>query len=184
MDFNGLRLDYALEGSSNYIYWKDRMEAVLEDNGLKEFIDKDVPKPNAADAANLDAWKKKLAKVRRIMLEGVRDHIVSSLHGKATTHAMWKTLTDLFQNNSGHRKMVLKDKLKKIKVEKGESIPKYLTKFFQCRDELGSVVITFNVDDLVSLALLGLPKSWHSYQDSINGREKLPDWERLWLDLM
>jgi hypothetical protein len=32
--------------SSNYISWKDRMEAVLKDNGLKEFIDKDVPKPD------------------------------------------------------------------------------------------------------------------------------------------
>ena len=38
MLFNGLRLEYALEGSSNYIAWKDRMEAVLEDNGLKEFM--------------------------------------------------------------------------------------------------------------------------------------------------
>ena len=37
---------------------------------------------------------------------------------------------------------------------------------------------------MVSLALLGLPKSWHSYQDSINGKEKLPNWERLWSDLM
>lgn len=36
----------------------------------------------------------------------------------------------------------------------------------------------------MSLSLLGLPKSWHNYQDSINGREKLPDWERLWSDLM
>ena len=33
MDFNGLRLEYALEGSSNYISWKGMMEAVLEDNG-------------------------------------------------------------------------------------------------------------------------------------------------------
>ena len=39
MSFNGLRLEYDLEGSSNYIAWKDRMEAVLDDNGLKEFID-------------------------------------------------------------------------------------------------------------------------------------------------
>ena len=45
MAFNGLRLEYALEGSLKYIAWKDRMEAVLEDNGLKEFIDSDVPKP-------------------------------------------------------------------------------------------------------------------------------------------
>jgi len=37
---------------------------------------------------------------------------------------------------------------------------------------------------LVSLALLGLSKSWHSYQDSVNGWEKLPGWERLWSELM
>jgi hypothetical protein len=47
------------------------MEVVLEDNGLKEFIDKEVPKPDVAYAANLDAWEKKVAKVRRILLEGV-----------------------------------------------------------------------------------------------------------------
>ena len=57
MDFNGLRLDYALEGSSKYISWKDRMEVVLEYNGLKEFINEGFPKPDARDAANIDAWK-------------------------------------------------------------------------------------------------------------------------------
>ena len=56
MDFNGLRLEYALEGNSNYIAWKDRMEEVLEDNRLKEFIDNDIPKLAAVDATLLDAW--------------------------------------------------------------------------------------------------------------------------------
>ena len=45
MSFNGLQLEYALEGNSNYIACKDRMEAVLDDNGLKEFIDAEIPKP-------------------------------------------------------------------------------------------------------------------------------------------
>ena len=71
MDFNVLRLEYALEGSSNYISWKDMMEAILEDNGLKEIIDNDVRKIVVIYAANLDAWKKKVAKARRIPLEGV-----------------------------------------------------------------------------------------------------------------
>ena len=179
MDFNGLRLEYALKGSSNYISWKYGMELVLQDNGLKEFIENDVPKLDVTYATNLDAWKKKVAKARRILLEGVRDHIVSSLHGKATPYAMWKALTDLFQSSNDHRKLVLKDKLGKIKMEKGDTIPKYLTKFFQCWDEMGSVGITVVDDDLVSLALLGLPKSWNSYEDSINEWEKLMDWERL-----
>ena len=64
------------------------MEAALEDNGLKEFIDSDVPKPTSTDVALLDAWQKKVAKARRILLEGVQDHTVSSLDGKATPYAM------------------------------------------------------------------------------------------------
>jgi hypothetical protein len=83
-------------------------------------------------------------------------------------------LIDLFQNNSDHRKFALKDKLRKIKMEKGDSIPKYLTKFLQCQDELGSVGIIVTNDDLVILVLLGLPKSWPSYQDSDNMKGKFP----------
>ena len=97
------------------------------------------------------AWQKKIAKCRRILLEGVKDHIVSSLHGKATPFLMWKALTDLFQSRSDQRKMVLKDKLRKIKMEKGDSIPKYLTKFVHYKDELGSVGVTVYEEELVSL---------------------------------
>ena len=100
MAFNGLRLEYALDGSSNYIAWKDCMEAILEDNGLKDFIDQEFPKPIAANAQELVEWKKCVARARRILLEGVRDHIVSSLHGKETLFSMWKTLKYLYQNNN------------------------------------------------------------------------------------
>ena len=62
-------------------------------------------------------------------------------------------------------------------MENGDTISTYLNKLTTYRDELGSVGITTADDDMVSLTLLGLPKSWHSDQDSVNGREKLPDWE-------
>ena len=158
------------------------MEAVLEDNGLKDFIDQEVPKPN--DATQLAEWKKCVARARRILLEGVRDHIVSSLHGKETLFSMWKTLKDLYQNGSDQRKLALKDKLRKIKCEKGDTITTFLNKLTNCRDELARVGITTTDDDMVSLALLGLPKSYHSYQDLVNGRDKLPYWEWLWSDFM
>lgn len=96
MAFYILWLEYALDGNSNYISWKDRMEFVLEDNGMKEFINQDIPKPPASNAQNLVKWKKCVERARQIILEGVRDHIVSSLHGKKTLHAMWKALKDLF----------------------------------------------------------------------------------------
>ena len=43
-------------------------------------------------------------------MEGVKGHIFSSLHGKATPYAMWKALTDLFQSSNDHTKLALKDK--------------------------------------------------------------------------
>eukprot|EP00253_Pinus_taeda_P030949 PITA_30949 len=64
MAFNGLRLEYALDGSSNYIAWKDRMEAVLEDNGLQDFIDQEVRKP--ADKTELVEWEE----IRRSTKDG------------------------------------------------------------------------------------------------------------------
>jgi len=45
MAFNGLRLEYALEGTSNFFAWKECMEVVLDDNGLLEYIKRDVAKP-------------------------------------------------------------------------------------------------------------------------------------------
>ena len=124
-----------------------------------------------------------MAKARRILLKGVQDNIVSSLHGKVTPYAMWNALTKFLQNRSDHKKLTPKDKLKNITMEEGKMIPKYLMNFTQCRDELGSVGVIASQDDLVSLDILGLPKSWNIYQDSVNGRKKLPDWERLWSNL-
>jgi len=40
------------------------MEVMLDDNGLKEFIDQDIPKPTTSDAQNLDEWKKRVARAR------------------------------------------------------------------------------------------------------------------------
>lgn len=40
--FDGLRIKYALEGSFNYVAWKDFMEAILEDGELKESDDNNI----------------------------------------------------------------------------------------------------------------------------------------------
>jgi len=61
---------------------------MLEGNDLKEFIDQEIQKPTSTNAKELVEWNKCVAKVRWIILEGVRDHIVLSLHGKDTPYSM------------------------------------------------------------------------------------------------
>ena len=81
------------------------MEVVLDDNGIWEYAKIDIPKLAASDAQALAQWKKDTTKLRRIILERVRDHVVLNLHGKDTPFAMWKTLINLFQSNSDVRKL-------------------------------------------------------------------------------
>jgi len=76
---------------------------------------------------------------------------------------MWKALRDLFQNNSDYGKLALKENIKTIKMEKGNTIPKYSTRFTQCWDELGSVIVIVSKYDMVILEPQFLPKSWHNY---------------------
>lgn len=53
MYFSGLRLEYALEGSSNFMAWKDRMEVVLDENSVLEYVKNDIEKPSQLDAQQL-----------------------------------------------------------------------------------------------------------------------------------
>ena len=50
MSFNGLRLAYALKGTSNLCALKDKMEVVLDDNGVWEYTQTDIPKPTTSYA--------------------------------------------------------------------------------------------------------------------------------------
>lgn len=60
------------------------MEFFLDENGVWEYTQTDIHKPTTLDAQELSQWKKHIAKVRRIILEGDRDPVVSNFHGKET----------------------------------------------------------------------------------------------------
>lgn len=95
---------------------------------------------------------------------------------------MFKTILDIYQSTSDIGKLALKEKLKSIQMSKDEPIVTYLSKFTKVGDELGGVGVIVPEHDLVSLALLGLHKSWYGFQDAVSGRESFPSWERLWID--
>jgi len=47
-------------------------------------------------------------KSKRIILEGVRDHVVSNLHGKETPFAIWEALKILFERSSDAKNLALR----------------------------------------------------------------------------
>jgi hypothetical protein len=72
---------------------------------------------------------------------------------------MWEAIIKLYRNSNLNRKMVLKEKLRKAKMTKGESASSYLTRLRQVKGELEAVGETMDGTELVRIALNGFSKS-------------------------
>ena len=109
MASTGLRDQDRLDGASNFGVWKARLSLLLEENGIKDYATIDVAVPT--DATQLATYKKEDAKARRIILDGVKDHIVSHIV-ELDTAKMWDVILNLYQNSTMNRKMIFREKLK------------------------------------------------------------------------
>jgi hypothetical protein len=68
-----------LEGASNFSPWREHIALVLEEQGLWEFVE-GTPTP-PVDPTQLAAHIRKDVKARRIIIDGVKDHIIPHLSG-------------------------------------------------------------------------------------------------------
>ena len=87
-----------MEGATNYVIWKSRIEFLLDEHDLKSLIDSAVAEP--LDATHLRQFKKNMARAKRLILDGVKDHIVPHIAAKTTAREMWVGLEKLYQGSS------------------------------------------------------------------------------------
>jgi len=65
-----------------------------------------------ADADPLKKYKTEMAKVKRMILDGVKDHVVCHVASRGIAKEMWDALATLYQGSSEQRKMHLEQKLR------------------------------------------------------------------------
>jgi hypothetical protein len=102
------------------------MSATLKENKTWSFVSTIVVVPTA-DPIALNLHEVKEAKAQRLILDGVKDHLIPHLDEKKTTKEMWDALKNLYEANNENQKMALKDKLHDTKMDKGESVASHLT---------------------------------------------------------
>jgi hypothetical protein len=78
----------------------------------------------------------------------------------------------------------LKKQLRTLRMRNDETIAAFFSKISQTRDQLTTIGVVVDDDDLVQIAVDGLPESWGTFLASINGREAQPNFERLWHDCL
>ena len=129
----GLRTEDRLDGTANFVSWKARILLVLRENELWEEVVRNtttnpVTIPPSTDAILLAAFNKKDIKAMRIILDAIKDHVIPHISAKDHAHEMWTALTGLFASTNENKKMVLREKLKNVKMVKGEACMTYLTR--------------------------------------------------------
>jgi hypothetical protein len=86
-----------LDGFSDFIPWKIRLQIIMEEVDLWEHVENEIQEPN--DLAQLDSHQKKEAKVKRIIIDFVKDNFISHILDKKTSKKMFDSLVKLFQNS-------------------------------------------------------------------------------------
>ena len=163
----GLRDQDRLDTASNFGVWKARLSLLLEENGIKDYVTSVVAVHT--DATQLATYKKDDAKARRIILDGVKDHIVPHIVELDTAKKMWDDILSLYQNATTNRKMILREKLKNTRMNQGEDVTSYLTRLRLVKDELAAIGDSPSDDELVQIALNGFTKQWGVFVQVVSG---------------
>ena len=185
MTSNRLRMEDRFEGVGNFVPWKAWILLILEENELWDEVVNNttthriVIPYGTTDAVGLVAFNKKDIKARRIILDAIKDHVIPHILHKDRAHKMWIALTRLFQSSNENRKMVLREKLKSIRMVKGEVALTYLTRISQVRDDLAAIREAIPSDELVRTAMNGASKPLSVFVQGLVARENIPTWEIL-----
>jgi hypothetical protein len=182
MSVSQMRAEDRLAGASNWSSWKARMVFVLEDLELWDIVEAVVPAIPVTAPVLVAEYRKRNNKAKRTISDGVRDHIIPHVTGKAHAYQMWASLCSLYESSNENRKMVLHDRLRSIRMLEDESVTSFLARFTQIRDELGAVGEVIVPNSLVRQALHSFTKPWAPFIQGIVAREALPTWERMWDD--
>ena len=99
--------DDKLGESENFRAWKYRISLVLEGNELDSYISGEFSVLEGDEAKALH--KKNLVKAKKIIVDSIKDHLISQVSSLTTPNEMFDSLTKLFEGNNINRKMTLRN---------------------------------------------------------------------------
>ena len=104
-----LRVKDKLEGATNFHASKARILLLLEEYDLKGYVEKVILDPN--DSRESATNMKQEVKVKRVLLDYVKDHLIPHIFEKKTTKEMYEALVGLYQSRHLSHKLILRHQL-------------------------------------------------------------------------
>ena len=145
---------------------------------MDSYINEEVPVLEGDEAKFLHNKKSVMAK--RIIADSIKDDLIPQVSSLKTTKAMFDSLTKLFEGKNINQKMTLRNQLKNVKTQNGETIQSYFTRVSQIKEQLEAVDEEVENAEIVMTTLNGLPREWDSFIQGICARKKPIKFSRLW----
>ena len=98
--------------------------------------------------------------------------LIATLSSTAISYVMWVQLKDRFSTVTKASIFQMKNELQTIK-NGSKIVSQYLQRIKDARDHLSIVGISFKDDDIVILALNGLPSEYNTFRCVVRGRENV-----------
>jgi hypothetical protein len=129
-------------------------------------------------------YKKRQAKDKSVIFDLVKDNMMPIIGHLRTAKDCFDALANLYEKKAPTQKRILKKQLRILRMGKDETIAAFFSKIVQTRDQLTTIGVVVDDDDLGQTVVDGLPESWGTFLASVNGREAQPNFERLWHDCL
>ena len=94
------------------------------------------------------------------------------------------TLTNFYEKKAPTQKRDLKNKLCNMNMERDETIASFFTKISQVKDQLESIGLETDEDDILQTVIDGIPASWETLISMVNGREGHTKFKIHWYDFI
>ena len=82
----------------------------------------------------------------------------------------FETLRNIYENKAQSQKRDLKKKVHNLNMEKDDDSWFLFTNISQLRDQIMRIGVIGNDDNVIQIALNGIPSSWETFLATINGQ--------------
>ena len=107
---------------SDYHAWKMSLDLTLKEQYFMDYVQGKITElPSNAPATTIKKYKKGEFKAKKIIRYSIHKHLVAYIFELGTSKEMYDKLVSMFKASNANQILFLKNKLKDIKMDKGES---------------------------------------------------------------
>ncbi|KAM2234913.1 hypothetical protein EV1_013236 [Malus domestica] len=170
---------------SNYLNWNFQMQLLLDSNGIMGYVDGSIACPSQYASTSGESsissssltddyivWKMHDRAIMQLITATLSPIAMSCAIGSTSSKDLWIRLKEQFSTVSRTSIFQMKSNLQTIK-KGSDSISQYLHRIKEARDYLFAAGVYFADEDIVILALNGLPAEYNTFRCVIRRRESV-----------